>query len=113
MELLRATRALATHSSATDPREALRAETYSTPAARVGDTVLAQDGALGRIERVIRSETSMPVYVVVAVRRLVGRRYPVIPWSLVTAVDRSRRRVYVRGRCGRISQFSETLPLVV
>ena len=113
MELLQATRANATHSVATDPREALRAETHPIPEARAGDTVLAQDGALGKIERVIRSETSMPVYVVVAVRSLVRRRYPVVPWSLVTAVDRSRRSVHVRGRCGTISRLSETLPLVV
>lgn len=113
MELLRTTNTPTTHSVVKDARDALRAETQPTPEARVGDTVLTQDGALGKIERVIRSETSMPVYVVVAVRRLVGRRYPVIPWSLVTAVDRSRRRVHVRGRSGTISRLSETLPLVV
>ena len=113
MELLQATCASATHSVETDPRQTLRADTHPVPEARVGDTVLAQDGALGKIERVIRSETSVPVYVVVAVRRLGGRRYPVVPWSLVTAVDRSRRRVHVQGRCGTISRFPETLPLVV
>lgn len=113
MNLLQAPRARATRSVATSPREAQPAEARNGAEARVGDTVLAQDGDLGQIERIIRSETSKPVYVVVAVRRLVGRRYPVIPWSLVTGVDRSRRRVHVRGRRGTISRLSETLPLVV
>ena len=90
-----------------------RGETRSLGEARVGDTVLAQDGTLGRIDRIIRSETSMPAYVVVAVRRLVGRRYPVIPWSLVTAVDRSRRRVYLEGRGRSLARLSETLPIVL
>jgi hypothetical protein len=37
----------------------------------------------------------------------------VVPWSLVTAVDESRRRVHVRGRRGPISRLPETLPLVL
>jgi len=113
MNLLQVPLGRGTHSVATVPRVTLCAETHPIAEARVGDTVLAQDGDLGQIERIIRSETSKPVYVVVAVRRLVGHRYPVIPWSLVTAVDRSRRRVHVQGRCGTISRFPETLPLVV
>jgi len=79
----------------------------------VGDTVVAQDGTVGEVESVIRTETRAPVYVVVAVRRLVGRRYPVVPWSLVAGVDRSRQRVQVRGRCKSISSLPETVPLVV
>jgi hypothetical protein len=99
--------------SSSAPRATQRTEARNVAEVHVGDTVLAQDGALGQIERIIRSETRKPVYVVVAVRRVVGRRYPVIPWSLVTGVDRSRRRVHVRGRRGSISRLSETLPLVV
>ena len=79
----------------------------------VGDTVVAQDGTVGEVESVIRTETRAPVYVVVVVRRLVGRRYPVVPWSLVAGVDRTRQRVQVRGRCKSISSLSETVPLVV
>lgn len=113
MNLLQAPRARARRSVATSPREAQRTEARNVAEAHVGDTVLAQDGALGQIERIIRSETRKPVYVVVAVRRVVGRRYPVVPWSLVTGVDRPRRQVHVRGRRGTISRLSEALPLVV
>ena len=74
---------------------------------------MAQDGTLGEVESVIRTETRAPVYVVVEVRKFVGRRYPVVPWSLVTAVDRGRRRVQVQGRRRAISRLPETLPLVV
>jgi hypothetical protein len=88
-------------------------ETPQIDEPRVGDTVVAQDGPLGEIERVIRTETRAPVYVVVAVRKLIGRRYPVVPWPLVTGVDRGRRRVQVHGRRHAISRLSETLPLVV
>ena len=112
MHLLQAPRTRATQPVAASPRER-RAEARNVAEPRVGDTVLAQDGEVGEIERIVRSEARTPIYVVVAVRRFVRRRYPVVPWSLVTAVDRSRRRVHVRGRCGTISRLSETLPLVV
>jgi hypothetical protein len=81
--------------------------------AQVGDTVVAQDGALGRVERVIRSEAYVPAYLVVAARGRVRRRYPILPWSLVTRVDRSTRRVHVRGRRGRLGDMSEALPIVL
>jgi len=90
------------------PRRAKRAVE-----ARVGDIVYADDGALGTVDRVITAESSTPVLLVVAVGRMVRRRYPVIPWSLVSAVDRSRRRVYVEGRGGSLARLPETLPIVV
>lgn len=88
-------------------------ETSQVDEPRVGDRVVAQDGTLGEVESVIRTETRAPVYVVVEVRKFVGRRYPVVPWSLVTGVDRGRRRVQVQGRRRAISRLPETLPLVV
>jgi len=112
MNLLEAPRTRAAHSVAASPRERCT-DGRNVAEPRVGDTVLAQDGEVGEIERIVRSEARAPIYVVVAVRRFVGRRYPVVPWSLVTAVDKSRRRVHVRGRRGTISRLSETLPLVV
>jgi PRC-barrel domain protein len=80
---------------------------------RIGDTVVAQDGIVGHVESVIRSETRRPVFVVVAVQRFIGRRRPVVPWSLVTAVDRSQQRVQLRGRRKTISRLPETVPLVI
>ncbi len=88
-------------------------ETLPGSEPRVGDTVVAQDGTLGEVESVIRTETSAPAYVFVTVRGFAGRRYPVVPWSLVVAVDRSRHRVRVRGLRKTISRLSETVPLVV
>ncbi|MEP7224478.1 MAG: PRC-barrel domain-containing protein [Actinomycetota bacterium] len=110
--LRQANRTRAARRVASAPRRAQRAETQVAEV-RVGDTVVAQDGALGTIERIIRSETRAPIYVVVAVRGFLRRRYPVVPWFLVTAVDRSRRSIHIRGRRALMSRFSETLPLVV
>jgi hypothetical protein len=79
----------------------------------VGDAVLASDGRLGRIDRVVRSEARTPVYLVVSVGGSVRRRYPVIPCTLVEAVDRRRRRVRILGRRGALRRLPETLPLVL
>lgn len=81
-------------------------------AAREGDDVIAQDGSLGRIERIVRADPHGAVYLVVAVGRILGRRYPVVSGALVTTVDRSRRHVHVRGRRESLERLSETLPVV-
>jgi len=103
----------ATRANARPAEELRRRRAESLVEARVGDTVVAQDGRLGRIDRIVRSETSAPVYLVVAVRRLARRRYPVVPWSLVTAVDRSCQHVHIRGRRGSLGRLPETLPIVL
>ena len=79
---------------------------------RVGDTVLAEDGVLGRVDRIIRSETEDPVYLVVASRSRMRRRYPVIPSALVAGIDRSQQRVYMRGLRTRLERLPESLQLV-
>jgi hypothetical protein len=81
--------------------------------AHVGDTVVAEDGAVGHVDRIIRAESRMPVFMVVASRRRVRRRYPVIPSSLVTRVDRRGRRVHVRGLRRSLGTLPEHLPIVV
>jgi hypothetical protein len=79
----------------------------------VGDSVHAgYGGPLGRVEHVITSEDSAPVFLVVSTGRLLKRRYPVIPWALVRAVDRSRRRVYLEGSKRSLARLSEALPIV-
>jgi hypothetical protein len=93
------------HRDTSDPR--------SAPGPRVGDTVVAQDGVLGHVDRVVRTERRDAAYLVVASRRLVRRRYPVIPSAFVARIDPARRCVYVRGRRTRLERLSETLPLVV
>ena len=110
MTLVEAPRTRAAHPEAARERNA---EARHVAEPRVGDTVLAQDEEVGEIEGIVCSEARTPIYVVVAVRRFVGRRYPVVPWPLVTAVDRSRRRVHMEGRRETISRLSETPPLVV
>jgi hypothetical protein len=79
---------------------------------RAGDVVLAEDGMLGHVDEVIRSETSTPVYLVVSVPRTIGRRYPVVPWSLVAGVDGARRRIQLCGGRRALRRLPETLPLV-
>ncbi|HUF02513.1 MAG TPA: hypothetical protein VMN35_08830 [Gaiellaceae bacterium] len=81
--------------------------------ARVGDEVVAQDGSLGRVDRVIRFETRDPESLVVAVGRGLVARYPVVPCSLVTGVDRLSRRIHLRGRRTCLRRLPESLPIVV
>jgi hypothetical protein len=80
---------------------------------RVGDTVVADDGVVGSVDGVVSSEARTPVYVIVSVGRVLRRKYPVVPCSLVTAVDRPRRLVRIRGRRDAIRRMPETLPLVL
>ena len=80
----------------------------ATPA--VGDEVHAHDGALGRVALVLRSETAVPRFIVVATGRL-RRRYPVLACGLITQVD--GRLVRVRGRRRELRDLPEDLPIVV
>ena len=82
-------------------------------AIREGDAVMAEDGTLGPVDRLVRSEADSPVYLVVRAGRALRRRYPVVPVSLVTDVDARRRLVELRGHCEAISRLPETLPLVL
>jgi hypothetical protein len=82
-------------------------------AIREGDAVLAEDGFLGRVDRLLRSERRVPAYLVVRTRRTLRRRYPVVPVSLVADVNSRRRRVELHGTCETIGRLSETLPLVL
>lgn len=85
----------------------------SVAAIREGDAVVAEDGVLGRVDRLVRSEAHTPVYLVVRAGRMLRRRYPVVPVSLVTGVDSRRRLVRLHGRCKTISRLPEALPLVL
>jgi hypothetical protein len=80
---------------------------------REGDAVMAEDGVLGRVERLVQSDPHTPAFLVVRAGRVLRRRYPVVPVSFVTVVDPGRRLVWLRGRCGTIGRMSETLPLVL
>lgn len=80
---------------------------------QAGDAVVATDGLLGRVERVVSSESRAPVYLVVSVGRAVRRRYPVVPCTLVEAVDPRRRSIRVLGRRRTLRRLPETLPLVL
>ena len=80
---------------------------------RVGDDVIAQDGSLGRVDRIVRSESKAPVYLVVAIGGVTRRRYPIVPCAIVTAVDRSRGKVHVRGWRESLAGLSESVPLVL
>lgn len=77
-----------------------------------GDAVVAEDGVLGRVDRLVRSDAPAPAYLVVRAGRALRRRYPVVPVSLVTDVDSRRRLVRLRGRCETLGRLPETLPLV-
>ena len=61
----------------------------------------------------IRFETNDPAYLVVEVRRGLGKRYPIVPCALVTRTDRMARCVHLRGRCRTLRRLPETIPIVV
>lgn len=84
-----------------------------SPVPRVGDLVVAQDGTLGAVERVIATETSAPAYLVVAVGSRAWRKYPIVPCALVTGIDRARRSVHIRGRRRSLGRLPESIPLVL
>jgi hypothetical protein len=89
-----------------------RAEAGAEPIV-VGDTVVAHDGSVGRVERILRSENARPQFLVVSVRDRLRRRHPVVPSSLVGRVDRRRDVVHVHGDRSSIRGLSEALPLVM
>jgi hypothetical protein len=78
-----------------------------------GDAVVADDGVLGRVERLLSLEARAPVYLVVRIGRGLRRRYPIVPVSLVEGVDTRRRLVRLRGKRKSIGRMPETLPLVL
>jgi hypothetical protein len=82
-------------------------------AIREGDTVVTQDGVLGCVDRLVRSEAQAPAYLVVRTGRTLRRRFPVVPVSLVAGVDSRRRQVELHGRRKAICSLPETLPLVL
>jgi hypothetical protein len=77
---------------------------------RADDAVVADDGFVGSVEEILQTEAGAPAYVIVRGGGLVRRRYPVVPWSLVSAVDSARR---VRGTCEVVRRLPETLPIVL
>ena len=79
----------------------------------VGDTVVAEDGPVGRVEQILCTESSEPRFVVVAVRDRFRRRHPVVPCGLVARVDSARREVHARARRTTLSRMSEAVPIVL
>jgi hypothetical protein len=82
-------------------------------AAREGDHVVARDGVLGQVDRIVRSDAEGPVYFVVSVGPRVRRRYPILHRTLVTGVDRSSGKMYVRGHRRSLERLSERPPLII
>lgn len=77
-----------------------------------GDVVVACDGRVGRIVRVLRTEVGVPRHVIVSAGRILPR-YPVLSCELITRVDPVERTVHVRGRRRTIRRLQETLPFVL
>jgi hypothetical protein len=82
-------------------------------AVRKGDAVMAEDGVVGHVEELVRSEALAPAYLIVRANRTLRRRYPVVPVSLISRVDPRRRLVELRGRREAIRGLPETVPLVL
>lgn len=78
-----------------------------------GDTVLAEDGVVGNVQEILRTDAGVPAYVIVRVRGLLRRRYPVVPWPLVVTVDGSRGIVRMQGSSEVITHLPETIPIVL
>jgi hypothetical protein len=80
---------------------------------RAGDAVLCDDGIVGAVEETLQTEAGVPAYVIVRVGGRLRRRYPVVPWSFVSAVDGAHRVLTIRGRSEFLRSLSETLPIVL
>jgi hypothetical protein len=73
---------------------------------------VARDGAVGHVERVLRTEQGVPHHVVLSVGRLL-RRHPIVSCALITRVDREGGVVRVRGDRRAIAALSEAMPIVI
>lgn len=81
-------------------------------AASSGYEVIADDGPAGRVEFGLETPDGHSVdFLVVRTAGTILARHPVVAAALVRAVDRRRRRVYVRGTRTQIRQLPESLPL--
>jgi hypothetical protein len=78
-----------------------------------GDAVLADDGLVGRVEEILQTEAGVPAFVIVRVGGFLRRRYPVMPWSFVSAVDGAHRVLTIRGRSEVLKSLPETIPIVL
>jgi hypothetical protein len=79
-----------------------------------GFDVLASDGPVGTVERVLLPPGRLdPDYLVVRTGRRLRRRFPVVTASFVRDVDARRRVVYVSGWASEIASLPEELPLAV
>jgi hypothetical protein len=96
---------------ARERRAGRRAPRVDVPPACVGFDCFAEDGRVGRVEEVLAGPHSTTAFLVLCVRRLLWRRYPVVPASLVIAVDLTGRHVLLRGPRAEIASASERLPL--
>jgi len=76
----------------------------------VGAEVHARDGMVGRVAAVLRSETSIPRFMVVATVGFASR-YPVLACALITQIEGSVVRV--DGECKRLRRLPEALPIVI
>lgn len=85
-----------------------RGAVASRPA--IGDIVVARDGKVGRVARLLRRENAALCYLVVATGRF-RRRYPVIECGLVTGVE--AHVVRVRGDRHTLRRLPEELPIVL
>ena len=76
----------------------------------VGAEVLAPDGAAGKVEALLCSETSVARFMVIATGGL-RSRYPVLACDLITEIDGSIVRV--EGQRHRLRRLPEALPTVI
>jgi hypothetical protein len=104
--------AVAMQANAVPARRPSRPRNARPAAPRAGDAVLAHDGFVGTVEGFLRTEAGAPAYVIVSAGRFLRRRYPVVPWSLVSAVDSGRHVLTVRGKSEAVRRLPETLPII-
>jgi hypothetical protein len=99
-----------------NPIDMRTAEPLTHPdfAAARGYELVAEDGPVGEVELALESPDGTAVdYLVVRARPGIWARRPVVSTELVRAVDRRRRRVYVRGMRAQIGRLPERLPIAL
>jgi hypothetical protein len=91
-----------------DPRAELAAAVCS------GFDVIASDGVVGRVERLLFPvDETTPDFLVIRVGSRLRPRHPVLPAALVDRIDVVERRILVSRTSAEISSLPEHLPVAI
>jgi hypothetical protein len=83
------------------------------PVPRRGDSAIAEDGYLGRVDEVVLATDGSLAYIVIRVGPIWHRRRPVISSALVADATQRGRHVLLLGGRAALARLPEALPIVI